>query len=45
MYGFEPPLNLIPDWVASLETCSAIDGVVSKMGTESSVLSELAWTK
>lgn len=31
MYGFEPPLNLKPDWVASLETCPAIDGTGSKM--------------
>ena len=27
MYGFEPPLNLKPDWVASVETCPAIDGI------------------
>jgi hypothetical protein len=30
MYGFEPPLNLKPDWVASLETYPAIDGTGSK---------------
>jgi hypothetical protein len=31
MYESEPPQPLKPDWVASLETCPAIDGVGSKM--------------
>jgi hypothetical protein len=34
MYGFEPPLNLKPDWVAALETCPAIDGTGSNPAQE-----------